>query len=107
MRELTLEEAIEIALSSRSVETQNHARKIKKNWEAGITPGAGDLKKLYRTLHVVNPCVRLNDDGTCNGWLRKHGVAEGLIAIPPYPCPFAAPDNKDSKFQDCAGYRAV
>lgn len=103
--ELNLDELLEQVSRLKNFAATALARKISRAWHEGVTPSRSEIDKLAKYLRVDGPCRRLNEDGLCNGWLRKNSDSLGFPVYPPYACPFVGTADKSAQWRECPGYR--
>jgi hypothetical protein len=105
---MTLDELLVKGVESKNAEIRALAKKVKKNWDEGVTPSAKQIDVLAKMIEDFNsPCIRLTDDGRCNGWLAKYGQECRIPAKHPFQCPFAGKQGTVSQFPRCPGYRTM
>lgn len=102
--EHTFEDLLQQLIELKTPDAIQFAKKLQVAWNEGVIPSRSQLNRITKLLKVDGPCARLLSDGSCNGWLRKHGVSLGIVQGPPFNCPFAVESNK-LKWRDCEGYR--
>jgi hypothetical protein len=86
---------------------RKEAARLLEQWNAGIVPSPGQLKKLRKLMPQRSTCGRLHRDRTCT-WLRKNAKAQGLR--PPGPgqkvvCNRLGSGAVVDTFEECPGYR--
>ena len=105
MEENTFEDLLRKLMELKTPEAIQLSKKLQASWNDGVIPSRSQLTRITKLLKVDGPCARLLNDGMCDGWLKKHGVALGIIQGPPYKCPFVDDDPKKCQWRDCDGYR--
>lgn len=86
---------------------RKEAAKILEQWNAGIVPSPGQLKKLRKMLPQRTTCGRLMRDRSC-AWLRKNAKAQGLRQPRPgqkVVCNRVGSGAVADSFEECPGYR--